>query len=369
MRLSPSSMLIRLLPALVLVAACSGPSTPAEVPKAAAPTTSGSNEGKLVRVPAVPFGEPFPAGVYRDVNPASGTGGSVDLAAAVGKRPVAFVYWMAARPRSEQMLQDVERIAAEAGAGKVAVYGVVRERPGVDLPQIVERIRALGVKVPVLDDRDFRLGQQLSVRSVPALAILDGEGKLRLGNGGSLKQVLEYNMDLEAALRRVGTKGTLGTYGQLPRYEPVNELIGKPSPDFEATVLGSGETKRWSRLIDPTRVNVLVFWSVDCPHCKKSLPEINDWLRSNPDGVNLVTAASVGDAAARAKTAEYCRLSGFVFPTFEDREMQIGERFQVTSTPTILIIRPDGVVDSVMTGEADFAKTIAERKKALLGRS
>jgi thiol-disulfide isomerase/thioredoxin len=360
-----SSMLARLLPALILAAACSQPPTTAEETKTGA-TAPGPADGKLVRVAAASFGEAFPPAVFKDLNPASGTGGKVDLAASVGKRPVVLFYWMGGRPRSEKMLQDLERIVGEMGPGKVDAYGIVRGRPGMEVPKIVERIGALGVKLPVLEDPDFRLGQQLAVRAVPALAILDAEGKLRLANGGSLKQALEYNMDVEAAVRRVAAKGKLGTYGYLPRYEPVNELVGKPSPDFEAPLIGSSDVKRWSSLIDPKRLNVLVFWSVDCPHCKKSLPAINYWVRQHPDGINLVTAATIADDLARTKTAEYCRLNQFVFPTLADKQFQIGELFQVTSTPTILIVRPDGVVDSVLLGESDFAKAFEERKKVLL---
>ncbi len=370
---SLSSMSFRLLPVMLLVVACSEPSTPAGQAKAPAAAHSHAPDPKdanVVRVPAVAFGQPFPAGSFTDLNPASGTGGKVNFADSVGKRPVIFLYWIAGRPRSEKMLQDLERIVEEAGPGKAAIYGIVRERPGSEIPMIVERIKAMGVHAPVLHDPDFVLGQQLSVRSVPALAILDAEGTLRLTNGGSLQQVLEYNMDLEAAVRRVTTKGAIGTYGILPRYEPVSELIGKKSPDFEAQLLGpTGTMRRWSSLIDPKRLNVLVFWSVDCPHCKKSLPEINNWLKQHPGEINVVTAASIPDDAARVKTEEYVRLSQFVFTTVIDRGLEIGELYQVTSTPTILLIRPDGVVDSVLLADADFAKAIVAKTKELNGKS
>ena len=368
---SLSSLWIRLLPVMFLVVACSERATPAG--EASASTTSPpapAKDANVARVSQAAFGQPFPASTLTDVNPASGTGGRVNLGDAVGKRPMIFLYWIAGRPRSEKMLQDIERIVREAGPDKASFYSIVKERPGADLPQILERIKALGIHAPVLNDTDFALGQQLGVRSVPAVAIVDGQGILRLTNGGSLQQVLEFNMDLEAAIRRVTTKGSLGTYGALPRYEPVSELIGKPSPDFEAPLIGpTGTMKRWSSLIDSKKVNVLVFWSVDCPHCKKSLPQINDWLKQHPGEINIVTAANIPDDAARVKTEEYVRLSQFVFPTLLDRGLEIGELYQVTSTPTILIIRPDGVVDSVLLGEADFGKAIEAKAKELSGKS
>jgi len=362
-----SALMFRFLPMFAL-AACGGAAQPAEEARPAA-ALSEAREAPLVRVPPAVFGEVFPAYVYRDLNPASGTGGRVNLGEVVGKKPVIFLYWIPGNVRAERMFEEIGSIAAEAGARGVLFCGVVRPRPDISLRQIGERIRALKLTVPILNDEEFRLGQQLAVRAVPALAVLDVEGRLRLANAGSLKQTLEYNMDVEAALRRVASKGTLGTYGSLPRYYPVHELVGKKCPDFEAPLMGNGAVRRWSSLFDPNRLNVLVFWSVDCPHCKKSLPEINDWIRHNPDGINVISAANVSDAATRTKTEEYCRLNQFVFPTFMDQQQQIGELYQVTSTPTILIIRPDGVIDSVLLGEGDFAATFEAKKKQLLGGS
>jgi hypothetical protein len=40
----------------------------------------------------------------------------------------------------------------------------------------------------------------------------------------------------------------------------------------------------------------------------------------------------------------------------------------VTTTPTIVIIGPDGVVDSALvSGHSDFVQTIEEKRKKLLG--
>ena len=48
--------------------------------------------------------------------------------------------------------------------------------------------------------------------------------------------------------------------------------------------------------------------------------------------------------------------------------MKISQLYQVTSTPTILFIGPDGVIDSVVLSTTEDFGTIATRKKAeLLG--
>jgi thiol-disulfide isomerase/thioredoxin len=214
----------------------------------------------------------------------------------------------------------------------------------------------------------FKIGQQLQVRHVPSISILDGEGTLRLANAGSLRQPLEYKLDVQGLIARAAAGGSVGTYGQMPRWYPVQEMIGKQCPDFEAPVLGNGEMRRWSAMLDSQKVNVLMFWSVDCPHCRETLPELNEWLKSNSEGINVVGAARVGNDASREKTQEFCEGNGFVFETLVDENRQIMDRFQVVSTPTFVIVGPDGVIDSVvLTGETGLAEKLEAKKKELLG--
>jgi hypothetical protein len=83
--------------------------------------------------------------------------------------------------------------------------------------------------------------------------------------------------------------------------------------------------------------------------------------------MNVITAARVTDDATQKRTAEYCRLSGFVFPTLVDKDLEIAGRYNVISTPTVVIIRPDGVIDSALTsGEIDIGLALQARKQQLL---
>jgi thiol-disulfide isomerase/thioredoxin len=115
------------------------------------------------------------------------------------------------------------------------------------------------------------------------------------------------------------------------------------------------------------KLNVLIFWSVDCPHCKAALPKLNDWLKGHTEGMNVISAARVTDDATKARTAEYCKINTFSFPTFIDKDMQIGAIYQVVSTPTIVVIRPDGVVDSVLlSSETDLGAALDAKRRELV---
>jgi len=318
-------------------------------------------------VEPVPFGRPFPPSTFANLNVEAGDPPRIDLAGVLGKKPVVLFYWIAGNPRADELFLQLQALQQELGPERLALYGVALQRPGREADVIKAKLRELGIEVPVLDDEGFRIGQQLRVQSVPNITILDAEGILRLSNGAVLTQDLEYNMTVETAIRRVAEKSSLGTYGYLARYYPVKELVGKKCPDFKAPLLSNGSVQSWYSMLSPDKVNILVFWSIDCPHCRKLLPEINQWLGENPDGVNVVSTAKVANDAAKTKTREFCEANGIRFPTLVDQEAGVGELFQVTSTPTTLIVRPDGVVSSVLLSSIqDFGAAIEEAKRDLL---
>ncbi len=320
------------------------------------------------------FGQVFPAGTYTNLNAAAGGAPKLDLKTVIGKTPIVFCYWIPLQIRSEETLQGLQGIADEVGPSKVAVIGIVTPPVGASesvvqewLKTAKDRMAVNKIHVPVLEDDGYRLGRLLGVRLVPNIAALDAEGRLRLANAGGLKQVIEYKMDVAAAVKRLADTGRLGTYGLLPPYYPATELIGKKCPDFDAPLLDGGATRSLSSMLAPNKLNVLIFWAEDCPHCRKSLPEINAYLKAHPDGINVITAAKVLSDAAKTQTEEFCKQEGFVFPTLMDREMKIGQIFMVASTPTIFIIRPDGVIDSVLfSGEADYSAIFDQKKRELL---
>jgi len=321
---------------------------------------------EMQRFPPTPFGAVFPSGTFKNLNQAAGPS-VIDLGQVIGKKPVVLFYWIAGNPRADQVLAEVQERVSALGSERIALFVVAIQRPGRGMEFIRQGIETVGIRVPVLDDEKFEIGQRLRVQSVPNITVLDAEGRLRLTNGASLLQTLEYNMDVAGALERVASKGSLGTYGYLARYFPVTELVGQACPDFKAPLLSDSVEQRWSSLLDDKKLNVLIFWSVDCPHCRESLPEINAWLRANPEGLNVLSAASVTSEAAREKTKEFCDLNQFVFRTLVDRDLEISKLYQVTSTPTFVIIRPDGVIDDViLTGGEGLQRALDEKRRKIL---
>jgi thiol-disulfide isomerase/thioredoxin len=357
-----------------LLVACGGsPAQPevAETAPAAPAAPAPAAATPAAAPPAVARIEPgaiFPSGTYANLNRSGRP--SVDLAEDLGKRAVVLYYWIAGNEPAERMFHELERLVAELPAGGIALYGVAVPRPGIiEAETIRARVAALGLRSPVLADEGYRLGQMLGVERVPSVSIVDRTGRLRLTNGGSLVHEVAAGTDVAAAIRTAAAAESLATYGALGPYFPVKELEGQPCPDFRAPLLANQVEQRWHSLLDEAKLNVLVFWSVDCPHCRRTLPVINEWLRRHPEDVNLVTAAKAQNEATRARTRQFCEVNDFVFPTLVD-EGTIGKLYRVTTIPTILIIGPDGVVDTaIVTDPEDFGETIERKRQELLRAS
>lgn len=310
-------------------------------------------------------GSRFPAGTFPLFNPqGAAEAGEIDLADHLGKKPVLFYYWIPGNRRAEAVLDEIlQRVKPSGDKISVVLAAVPNESFGLTADVIRAKIEARGLALPVIDDTGFELGGRLGVRSVPNIALVDAEGRLRLANGASLRQVLAYKLDLGGAIEKLAETGELISYGYLDRYFPVKELEGSRAPDFSAATLDDSTARSFETLIDEGKVNVLIFWSVNCGHCRKSLPEISRWLREHPEGVNVLSCATAPTATTRAKTKEFCDTNDLAFPTLIDEDAKIAELYNVTSTPTILIIGPDGVVDTAVTSSYSSFGEIIERKK------
>lgn len=310
-------------------------------------------------VEPAPFERPFPGGVFANLNQQAGGPESIDLGKVIGTKPVVLLYWIAGNPRADKLFKELEAVATELGSERLALYGVVMQQPGRGADVIGAKLRELQITTPVLDDEGFVVGQRLRIQSVPNITILDAGGNLRMTNAAALTQELEYKMTVETAIRRVAEKGSVSTYGYLPTYYPAKEMAGQQSPDFEAPLLSDGTMQSWHGMLSKEKVNALIFWSIDCPHCRKELPRINEWLKAHPGEVNVVSVARAANDAIKIKTREFCDLNEFVFPTLVDGTGEIAQLFMVTSTPSTMIVGADGVVDVVLISSMqDFGRAI-----------
>jgi peroxiredoxin len=322
---------------------------------------------KLAEVDPAEPGGVFPAHTFNNLNAGVSGPDRIDLGKVIGKQAIILSYWIPRNKRAEEMILGLQDLLSGRTESRAELYAVVNTDTGLDPAKVRERAEKIGLKMPILQDEGFRLGQQLVVQMVPHLSILDAEGKLQLVNGGSLLQDLEYKFTVKDAVARVAETGKCGLYGYLPKYYPAVELVGEPCPEFQAPSIQDGVMHGLSGLVDQKRLNILVFWSIDCPHCRKQIPEINRWFQKRGKGVNITGMVKVLNETQKIQTREFLELNGIQWLTVEDQDRKIAREYQVTSTPTIFIVRPDGIIDSVLvSGYVNFVSKFEEAKRQYL---
>ena len=89
----------------------------------------------------------------------------------------------------------------------------------------------------------------------------------------------------------------------------------------------------------PGRPHLLVFWASWCGPCRAEMPGLVALHRSAGDQLRLVSFA-VDETAADAQQAATAQ--ALPYPVVSDPALAVADRFQVESTPTLILIGADG---------------------------
>ncbi len=129
--------------------------------------------------------------------------------------------------------------------------------------------------------------------------------------------------------------------------------IGYLAPDFSLDTLDGGVFQLSARRGTPV---VLNFWATWCGPCQRELPALQQ-AAALYDGEVLIVGVDQGEEAAIVQA--YVDKLGLTFPMALDREMEVGNQFNVSGMPTTFFVDGDGVIRHIWTGEMNSV-TLAE---------
>ena len=278
-----------------------------------------------------------------------GTLGTLDVGTPGQDRFLVLFYWVAGHGISEGSLVAMRDWARDHD--NVTLVSVVPPR-GKTAKQVGERMEALGLDVPVIWDEGYRLQATVRAGQVPHITLVDPTGIVRVAGAASPRHEISPGTTFVDYLdRAVAGKGH-PTIAQLPRYYPVTELIDGPFPDFVLSEVPNRRPLRFSDHVTDGKVTLLVFWSPDCGHCKKELPVINAYYKTHRADLNIVGIVRTKDAGFRQRTTDFIRLHDLKFPVVTDDTSRTWDDYKVVTTPTTVVVMPNGRVDSVLLGSA-----------------
>lgn len=139
---------------------------------------------------------------------------------------------------------------------------------------------------------------------------------------------------LAAVLLALGADVVLDARGWKPG-TPASRTVQAFAP-FQARELVLPEALR----AQLERTTLLYYFSPTCPHCQQAMPELLR-LAGQLQGEVDVLGVATGHATA-ADIDDFARTYGVEFPILHDREGTVAGALRATSTPTVLVLRPEG---------------------------
>ncbi len=320
---------------------------PEDPPPSATGRAAGEESPADPASPKILAGEPFPGFVVQALRAGSLETVPLDLGRDVGARPVVFVYFLPNHAISEQLVREVQDFVDREVPGRVALYPVVRLGRRFALSDLSERLEHLGVKVPVIVDKDSAVQERLGAAVVPHLALIDQAGVLCFNQATSLNQPILGEVDVAEAIRMAARGEEPPTVRGALRYYPANELVGRPYGDLELPDRLTGKPVRLGDHVEPGKLAAVLYWSPRCPHSRWVMPGLVAAYKTYaPKFVKVISVVRDGTPEEIREQAAAHRME---FPILEDRDKKFTTLYRIISTPTLVIIGPDGTVDSVYT--------------------
>ncbi|MFQ5701459.1 MAG: redoxin domain-containing protein [Acidobacteriota bacterium] len=292
----------------------------------------------------------------------------LNLGSLVGHRPVVVAYFRLGEAVGEEQFLEVQELVETELKGRVELLGAMLLGRKSTLEKAADRFSLFGVTVPVILEKQFRIGRALGVTTSPSISLIGADGVLRIADAKSLKQKVSSGMTLEQAIRSAARGGPVPTVMRLRRYYPANELVGRSFPDF---MLKRFEDKERVRLSDHVgqekKVTAVFFWHPNCKHCKKALPGIMVGYNSYRKWLDVVSVVDLKNQDEARNCRDTIRAHKIDFPVLEDEGRRVTDLYKVISTPTMFFIRPDGIIDSVYTsGEINYVPVFSSRIRSIL---
>ncbi|MBI3448241.1 MAG: TlpA family protein disulfide reductase [Acidobacteria bacterium] len=359
-----TAVTVRVFGLLAALLILSGHATPVASPDAPPSTGRESSRDSATSVPEAALapaspadtraseGIAFPPIKVSALLPGADAPATLDLAADLGQRTIVFAYFLPGYQVSEGILADVRDFVRSGPGKKVALYAVTRVAAGQPVAEMTGRLKALRLDVPVILDQDARVQRTLGVAIVPAISLVDSKGVFCFTGASSLKQEVFKGIAVkEAILMSSRGEDPPAVFG-MERYYPVADFIGSKLPDISLPEFGTAKSVSLTSFVGPGHVTAIFYWGPHCDYSRHIMPQIVLAQKTyHPKYLNVVSVATLKEGATAEDLRKYEDEAGIGFPVLEDAGRAFTSKLRVVSTPTLIIVRPDGVIDSVYNSD------------------
>lgn len=283
------------------------------------------------------------------------------LSRVVGSRPFVLLYFIPGDPVSETELQALAK-ACPIWKDKLSCFGVVRVRNNSMLAYLKRRLNKLNIFLPVLLDWRSVVAHAMLVQKLPSYAAIDTYGHLRLSQASSLTEYMAPNRPLLSLLQQLALNQPVPTL-RAPGFSPnPYQLVGKtvslsPITALVPPLASHKKPKPPSRQAQPT---LLVFWSMQCDHCRRILPQLDAYRQKHSTGWSLFTLAWTPSSEQRQKLQTFLKLHRLHVSVIALSSVPLLQQFYVQNFPTFIMLDAQQTIRSVHLGAASSAKDILD---------
>jgi len=124
-------------------------------------------------------------------------------------------------------------------------------------------------------------------------------------------------------------------------------VAGASAPAFELVTFDGEAYNRDSLKGRPA---LLVFWASWCPVCQKELPVLGQFYKKDkPAQMRMI---SIGFSDLRGNIEKYVKAhpDSFIYPTAFDIDNDVAQAFNVTATPTLVLLDAQGTIVLIHRG-------------------
>jgi len=118
------------------------------------------------------------------------------------------------------------------------------------------------------------------------------------------------------------------------------------APAFDLPQLGGGRIDSASLA---GKIVIVDFWATWCPPCEEQVPALNDFYRAHRDDGDVMVVGISVDTVGSDEVAEWVGAKGVEYPILLDG-MPIAQEIGAPGFPTLIVVTPDGKIDSRHVG-------------------